>query len=407
MAAFPGPPSPWSLPPAPLNGAWPARRAGDDASPPGPPPLPPIRAPSNLALRRLAPADRPSLEAQHAALFPVDYEPAFYEAVTTGTDGVFGYGLFDESAGGGDASLIAFVAARGVPWWELSPADVAALGLAPPPGAVARDGTPHSQQGGGPAAGPSSSAVAVVYVLTLGVGSPHHRRAGAGRALMGAVAATAGAWGAGAVYLHVAAFNAAALSFYGSLGRRKEGEGSGEAGGGGGGDAPTPSTTDQPAYRHARTLPSFYSIPKRPPVPGVTRYDAHLLVARLEAAEGVGEAAAARPHHHHPPPAWSRRSPLASPPLLPAEAVGGAGSGGGDSGDQPAGSTPAALLARWARAVWAALPAPPAWARRLFSSSSGGDGGGGGGGAAEGRQQQRAKAGPAARLPPVVAGDII
>ena len=65
---------------------------------PQPPPPPPLH------LGPLTPAHRPALEAHHAALFPVDYEPAFYDAVMTNTDGVFSFGLFAGGEGGAPTS---------------------------------------------------------------------------------------------------------------------------------------------------------------------------------------------------------------------------------------------------------------------------------------------------------------
>ena len=348
---------------------------------------------------------RPALEAFHAALFPVDYEPAFYDAVEAGHDGVFSFGLFEGRRGGGGGGggppvlghpppppPVAFVTARAVPWGELSTADLAVLGLTLPPGRVNRDGVVGGG-GGGPADVAPSPPVAAVYVLTLGVPSPTHRRFGAGRALMAAVATRAAALGAGAVYLHVAAFNTPALAFYRSLGRGEEGGAWSE----GGLPPPPPPPPPSSSYRLAATLPSFYAIPKRPPIPGVTRYDAHLLVRAVGGEEGGGRGGGgAGQGLPFPPPAWAPRSPLASPPLAPplppADGVGVGGVG------LPAPAMPTlpptlAALAAWARRAWAALPPAPAWARDLFGGS--------------GRSGRERRGKVPDRLPPVVMGDII
>jgi ribosomal protein S18 acetylase RimI-like enzyme len=350
---------------------------------PQPPPLPPLH------LGPLTPAHRPALEAHHAALFPVDYEPAFYDAVMTNTDGVFSFGLFAGEEGGAPTSqpspaLAGFVTARAVPWAELAGDDLRVLELALPPGFTSRDGRrgPDTARGGGGGGPPLASPVAAVYVLTLGVPATAHRRAGAGRALMGAVSARAAGLGAGCVYLHVAAFNGAAAAFYASLGKATPFPGSaaggGGGGGGGGGRPPPPPAPAPPPYRLVATLPAFYSIPARPPVPGVTRYDAHLLVRRV----GAGEEEAGRggDWERHPParhhlPAWRARSALASPPLAPPlpPAPGEVAAGVATAALPPAHHPLAALLAAWARAAWGALPPAPAWARGLFGGREAGE----------------------------------
>ena len=398
-------PSPAGAPPG--DGGSSATPGASACARPPPPP------PSFLA--PLSPAHRPALEAHHAALFPVDYEPAFFDAVMTNTDGVFSFGLF---AGGeeGDqagasptstpptAALLGFVTARAVPWAELSGDDLHALGLALPPGCVSRDGARGAAAAAAPGAdvavGPSP--VAAVYILTLGVPSPSHRRGGAGRALMAAACARAGELGAGAVYLHVAAFNAEATAFYASLGG---GGGKADEGVGGGSTRPPPSSSSPP-FRLVATLPAFYSIHACPPVPGVTRYDAHLLVRRVDRVVAGGGTAGRHAFHL---PAWRARSALASPPLAPPlPPTPGRVVGGGEGAPLPTAFPalwrPLAALAAWARSAWAGLPPAPAWVAGLCG---GGGGRRAGVGEKPGRQRQQQQQRGVGAQRPVVEGDII
>ena len=223
-------------------------------------PLPPH--PARLHLRPLTPGDAPAVRAAHAALFPVDYEDAFYSALLAPTGGVYATGAFD---GGG--SLAGFVSARLQAVADVDGHDAGPLGLAHdrPPGASPPRG-PGGDLGG---AGPGPGSVAVAYLLTLGVAPPHRGR-GLARRLIGSAIDRAAAAGAGTVYLHVATFNKEAATLYASLG-----------------------------FSTLATLPSFYHIATgRQPDPGVTRYDAWLLVKRV----GAGVAAGGWPPPPAPPP---------------------------------------------------------------------------------------------------------
>ena len=168
--------------------------------------------------------------------------------------------------------------------------------------------------------GPAPSNPAAAYILTLGV-SRRRRRGGVARLLVAAVAERAAAaigrspssgpaapasssaspapppTPAALVYLHVAAFNAAAVSFYRACG-----------------------------FVRLATLEGFYSIATaRRPDPARTLYDAHLFAMRIDCASSSSPPppgdSSSWPFPLPPPPPLAAAPPPLQPPLPPAAAA--------------------------------------------------------------------------------------
>ena len=160
---------------------------------------------------------------------------------------------------------------------------------------------------GGNLLGPAPTRPIAAYVLTLGV-SKHRRGEGIGRLLVSAVAERAAAaisdssssllaappssfWpdsrpAAALVYLHVAAFNPAAVSLYQACG-----------------------------FSRLATLQDFYSISTaRRPDPEKVLYDAHLFAMRIDGGSS-SSSASSWPFPLPPPPLLAPAPP--PPPLLP------------------------------------------------------------------------------------------
>lgn len=269
-----------------------------------------------LHLRPLAAGDAGEVRAAHTALFPVDYEDAFYSALLTPTGGVYATGAFDGAGG-----LAGFVTARLQSADDVDPHDAGPLGLdtnrpsgAPPPRG------PGGDLGG---AGPGPGSAALAYLLTLGVAPPHRGR-GLAKTLVATAIDRAVAAGAGIVYLHVATFNRAAAALYASLG-----------------------------FATLATLPNFYHIATgRQPDPDTTRYSALLLAKR------VGRGAAAG----WPPPAAPGAAAASTPPPSTL-----------DAWLTWAVDAVSAATAAAASLVLALAPAapPPQWAAALFARGPG------------------------------------
>ncbi|CAI5467839.1 unnamed protein product [Closterium sp. Yama58-4] len=132
------------------------------------------------------------LKALHEATFPIAYEAEFYSNVVHHR-GIISWGAVDPCK---PDRLVGFITARLVPPAEAQAADV--LPLTPP----------------SPCHTPSPS---LLYILTLGVAKPY-RKAGVASHLVHLLLSHASSLPhCAAVYLHVVAYNAAAIRFYRSL----------------------------------------------------------------------------------------------------------------------------------------------------------------------------------------------
>jgi ribosomal protein S18 acetylase RimI-like enzyme len=202
---------------------------------------------STLSFRPLQPSDLDEVRAAHRDLFPLDYDDDFFVKATSGADRIFSYAAFQEEQDDDDDDhdddgqsspshrpararrrpscsssssassvkgpeedndrrsrsrrhhkqrLVAFATARLVRLHECEPPDRRALGLA----------------------APVFDADVAAYILTLGVIPGPWRRAGVAGALVRMCCAHAAAVRCRAAFLHVAAYNGAALALYSSLG---------------------------------------------------------------------------------------------------------------------------------------------------------------------------------------------
>ncbi|GBF94521.1 histone acetyltransferase-like [Raphidocelis subcapitata] len=186
---------------------------------------------AQVFVRPLAPEDLGCVKAAHNALFPIDYDDAFFNKAVRGLDRIFSWGAFAASPGApGGGELVGFVTARLVKLHECETHDRALMGLS----SLVLD---HD---------------CVAYILTLGVLDGWRGR-GLALRLIGLVGAHAAATRARAVFLHVISYNAAAIRLYSRAG-----------------------------FACAGRLPSFYVIQSgRQPDPSTPVYDAFLFVRHV------------------------------------------------------------------------------------------------------------------------------
>ncbi len=180
--------------------SWRGREFPAAAAPP-----PPAMDDGALAFRPLQPSDHAALQALHRAMYPVTYDESFFRAATRGEGCVAGWAAVAPERAtaalermptpttvfAGVEQLVGFVTLRLFEAADVPLADRARLGLA----------------------GAADAAAKVCYVLTLGVAEEWRRR-GVARALIARAERHAEAAAAVALYLHVIAYNEAAIAFY-------------------------------------------------------------------------------------------------------------------------------------------------------------------------------------------------
>ncbi|XP_049937006.1 histone acetyltransferase MCC1 isoform X2 [Nymphaea colorata] len=143
----------------------------------------------NIVYRPIRPSDREALEAMHAALFPIRYEPEFFLNVVNGHD-IVSWAAVDRSRpDGNDDEIIGFVTVRVMIATENEIGDI--LGY-----------------------GSSRTNQTLVYILTLGV-AEQYRNLGIASSLVQEVIKYASSLPeCKAVYLHVIDYNESAILFY-------------------------------------------------------------------------------------------------------------------------------------------------------------------------------------------------
>lgn len=189
-----------------------------------------------VSYRPICPSDEEQLRVLHASLFPIDYEQQFYTRVTRGYDNIFGWVATERSMEAGRSldEVVGFVTARLAPIEEADPQDCMLMEI----GYQARH---------------------VVYLLTIGT-HPRLQRQGIAMDLLKLVQYRAVEQVAAVMYLHVAAYNDAAIAFYSRHG-----------------------------FRRAALLKGFYSITsERRPQTGAIRYDAILFYLGLDTEQRFG-----------------------------------------------------------------------------------------------------------------------
>lgn len=180
--------------------------------------------------RPICPGDEEQLRVLHVLLFPIDYEQQFYTRATRGYDDIFGWVAVERNVAEGQQleEVVGFVTARLAPVEEADPQDRTLMQL-------------------------GANAGRVVYLLTIGA-HPRLQRQGIAMDLLKLVWYRAAEQAAAVLYLHVAAYNDAAVAFYLRHG-----------------------------FQRAALLKGFYSITSdRQPRLGVTRYDAFLFFTRVD-----------------------------------------------------------------------------------------------------------------------------